>query len=247
MRIQSDTVNFNKLLEELYLSKWESLSDKLISFNEEEPDDKENLATHPLLLKVNPQYEDTNLKIMFFGQETNQWGGELNDGIFSYDADMEFLLSLYEDFFLNQGYEQYGKPFWNFIRRIRSVDSISETGYVWNNVLKIGKCEAGTPQQGLINHTLNYFNVIPDEINILKPDVLLFFTGPRYDKYIEKHIGTYKIYPINGFKPNELCRLEFSFAPTKLALRTYHPGFLQRLGKKRLDDVFNTIIERLTN
>ena len=195
-----------------------------------------NLATHPLLIKTDDEYAKADLKVMFFGQETNEW-----NGVFEEYADLESVLAVYEDFYLKRGYEQYGKPFWNFIRNLKSTQSTKKIGYIWNNVLKIGKSESGTPQQGLINYTIDYFNVIPQEIEILKPNVLLFLSGHTYDDHIRKTIGNFSIVPIEGFSTNELCILKFDNITVDLAIRTYHPGYLQRLGERRMN-ITETIV-----
>jgi len=31
------------------------------------------------------------------------------------------------------------------------------------------------------------FNVLPEEITILKPDVIVFFTGPKYEKRLQEN------------------------------------------------------------
>ncbi len=226
----------NELLKNLYSSKWGKINEMLQSFNEDDPEDLENLATHPLLIKTDDEYAKADLKVMFFGQETNEW-----NGVFEEYADLESVLAVYEDFYLKRGYEQYGKPFWNFIRNLKSTQSTKKIGYIWNNVLKIGKSESGTPQQGLIKYTIDYFNVIPQEIEILKPNVLLFLSGHTYDDHIRKTIGNFSIVPIDGFSTNELCILKFDNITVDLAIRTYHPGYLQRLGERRMN-ITETIV-----
>ena len=226
----------NELLKNLYSSKWGKINEMLQSFNEDDPEDLENLATHPLLIKTDDEYAKADLKVMFFGQETNEW-----NGVFEEYADLESVLAVYEDFYLKRGYEQYGKPFWNFIRNLKSTQSTKKIGYIWNNVLKIGKSESGTPQQGLINYTIDYFNVIPQEIEILKPNVLLFLSGHTYDDHIRKAIGNFSIVPIEGFSTNELCILKFDNITVNLAIRSYHPGYLQRLGERRMN-ITETIV-----
>ena len=226
----------NELLRNLYSSKWGKLSEMLQSFNDDDPEDLENLATHPLLIKTDDEYANADLKVMFFGQETNDW-----NGVFEEDTNVDDVVDVYENFYLKKGYEQYGKPFWNFIRNLKSTQSKRKIGYIWNNVLKIGKSESGTPQQGLIKYTIDYFNVIPQEIEILKPNVLLFLSGHTYDDHIRKTIGNFSIVPIEGFSTNELCILKFDNISVDLAIRTYHPGYLQRLGERRMN-ITETIV-----
>lgn len=83
----------NELLKNLYSSKWGKINEMLQSFNEDDPEDLENLATHPLLIKTDDEYAKADLKVMFFGQETNEW-----NGVFEEYADLESVLAVYEDF-----------------------------------------------------------------------------------------------------------------------------------------------------
>ena len=55
-----------------------------------------DIATNPLLLKYNNSYENAQNKIMLFGQETNFWYKELNEGI--YTGIKSDLLNLYNEF-----------------------------------------------------------------------------------------------------------------------------------------------------
>ena len=231
----------NELLKKLYSSKWEKISYMLQSFNKEKPNDSKNSATHPLLIKTNKEYETSDFKVMFFGQETNYWERETNDGAFEEGIDIETLLNRYDIFYLKRGYEGYGGHFWNFIRKLKNSEIDKKIGYVWNNVLKIGKCGKGYPEQGLINYTFEYFNVISQEIEILKPNVLLFLSSYRYDEFIKRSLGNFSIIPIDGFNKNELCILKFDNLSVDLALRTYHPGYLHRLGKERMNKILNKI------
>lgn len=231
----------NENLKKLYNLKWNKLSEMLQDFNEQDPDDDANMATHPLLLKSDKEFEEAELKVMFFGQETNEW-----NGVFEENIDIDSITTVYDEFYLQKGYEKYGKPFWNFIKSLKNIQSEKKIGYIWNNVLKIGKSDVGTPQQGLINYTIDYFNVIPQEIEILKPNVLLFLSGHTYDEYIKKSVGNFTVVPIEGFTTNELCILKFDDINIDLAIRTYHPGYLQRMGEKR-KKITETIINLITN
>ena len=181
----------NDQLLDLYLSKWGQLRGVLLSFNDieeegNENEDPEDKATHPLLIKVNDNFPFAKSKIMFFGQETNTWYDE-----FTENSSIDRILKGYEEFYLKKGFESYKSPFWYYFKAL--ISRFEDVEFCWNNLLKIGKRSSGIPQCGLINETEKHFKVIMDEINILKPSLLLFFTGPTYDQYIKRFIGEYKI------------------------------------------------------
>ena len=92
----------NNKLENLYSSKYKNLTEELLKINSKFKEDNRNYiqATNPLLIKVDEEYVNADIKIMFFGQETNTWLGKLNDGAFL--GKIEPLLDLYEDFFLEK-------------------------------------------------------------------------------------------------------------------------------------------------
>jgi hypothetical protein len=236
----------NKELKGLYASKWEEISKKLDDWQEECEEDglneTENMATHPMLIKTDEEYENTDLRVMIFGKETNNWYGLFEEGI-----DIDSVISFYDEFYIKNGSVKYGKHFFNFISLIKRKLSDKKIGYIWNNVLKIGKSAVGTPQQGLINYTMECFNIIPNEIAILKPNVLLFLSGPKYDEYIEKVVGKFSVIPVEGFTTNELCIMKFDDLNIDIAIRTYHPQKLCFLGKQRKDEITEIIINLIKN
>lgn len=243
----------NILLENLYKSKWVEISKMLdiwqdLTVKEEDSGDFANMATFPLLIKTDEEYERTELKIMILGKETNGWcKDEINGGVFEDGIGIGSLIDVYDKFYLQNGSPKYGKHFFNYIRLLKRKLPEKKIGYIWNNVLKIGKMNVGTPQNNLIDYTVKYFNVIPHEIEILKPNVLLFLSGPQYDEYIEKTIGKFNVITIEGFTINELCILKFDNIKVDLALRTYHPQKLCFLGKQKKDEITEVIINLIKN
>lgn len=124
----------NNQLQNLYHSKWNELSSELQNILNDEK--KEKKPTNPLLLKINERkYSNADIKIMIFGQETNDWEGDFNN-------DIGHLLQEYDNFFNSQDSFSYGGQFWNgyskFITLLqeRFPNSIIES--VWSNVIKIG-------------------------------------------------------------------------------------------------------------
>ena len=226
----------NGKLVELYNSKWEALSETLVDFNNKirVDDDFKKLVANPLLLQIDENYANAELKIMFFGQETNGWGED-------FTGEIEPEIQRYIRFYLNDGYKQYGGQFWNGVNRMKQIFNINSNktvGYIWNNVVKIGLCSKGYPYESH-KFTLKYFDVLKAEIKILKPDVLIFLSGPGYDIEIENAIGEYLKSEIDGFSLRKLCEFKFKEdLGIKKAFRTYHPNYLWRNG---IDDYFNAI------
>lgn len=86
-------------------------------------------------------------------------------------------------------------------------------------------------------------NLLPKEINITKPDVIIFFSGPNYDDKIQiqfkSEIKFEKVF--NDIPVRELAMLVHPELPTH-TYRTYHPGALQRQKKRHyVDRIINLI------
>ncbi|GAA4301769.1 hypothetical protein GCM10023183_13150 [Nibribacter koreensis] len=144
----------------------------------------------------------------------------------------------YEIFYLNNGIKSYRGPFWNEFKRIRrEVNKTHNSFFIWNNINKIGRIGKGNVQQ--INKLqFKYFNIVKDELKILKPRVLVFLTGDDYDHFIRKNIEDFSECKIDDC----LSELKFSneFAHLK-AYKTFHPNALYHKGKNRI--VINQLIE----
>ena len=117
-----------------------------------------------------------------------------------------------------------------------------KVAYTYNNVVKIGKSSGiGFPGEIVYKSEMDNFNVLKMEIEILKPDLLLFFSGTSYDVRIRQKLGEYIAEPIKSFSENELCRLKFA-NDLPFAVRTFHP---KAMYIKKLDKLhyFNSIID----
>ena len=90
-------------------------------------------------------------------------------------------------------------------------------------------------------------NLIVKEIEILKPDYIIFLTGHGYDRILNDIFGKLETKVVEGFSKNELC--EITIPNVKKSLRTQHPTHLcfgKRYGKKVKDKIFNKIIEEIS-
>lgn len=221
----------NSKLITLYADKYKDLAPVLIKTNNCILDEK-NKATNPLLLRVDQSWENSRLKVMIFGQETNKWGWRQEvDGstnLFEYNLNsIEHLLQLYYDFFFIRN--GIYSPFWQFFNSIKKyLQDRCDASVVWNNINKIGILEAGCSSQ-IYDITKSFFNIVKDEIDILKPDIIIFLTGPRYDDKIKDSLGPFNKKNIEDFNPNQMCSIEFesNYGFSKV-LRTYHPAYLRR-------------------
>lgn len=229
-------MRMNKELFELYSSKWDNLT-KSISLIYQD-DSLLSKPTNPLLIKIDNEedYSSADIRLMIFGQETNGWY-EMEDSI-------EGILKGYDEFF-NTGYcYSYGGQFWNGVSRFISMISDKypdkKIRYVWNDIVKIGKSEGkGLPPDYIYNVERDVFSVIKDEIKIIKPNFLLFFTGPYYDNKIEDNFGKVDFEPILPYNVRQLAKTKIAGIT---AIRTYHPNYLWR---NDINSYFDSIINEI--
>lgn len=225
-----------KELFELYSSKWGDLT-KAISLIYQ----NDNLLikpTNPLLIKIKNEedYSSADIRLMIFGQETNGW--------YEKDNSIEGILKGYDDFFNTDHCYSYGGQFWNGIGRFITMLSKKypdkKIRYIWNDIVKIGKSEGkGLPPDYILNVERSLFPVIRDEIKIIKPNVLIFFTGPNYDNKIEDNFGKVAFEAIQPYNVRQVAKAKVENIP---AIRTYHPNYLWR---KSITNYLDSVIDEI--
>lgn len=222
----------NDLLLRLYMSKWENLCSEMRSINFE--------ATCPLLLKIDneDEFENADIRVMFFGQETNSWYRIFHD-------DLTDIIGYYNQFYNKNECWKYGGQFWNGLNRFRNL---LEKRYpnkkirlVWNNIVKIGRYNCkGFPPEQIYQIERTHFSVIREEIKIIKPNIVLFLTGPYYDRILVNNFDEIQKEPLDGFKERQLSKI--SIENVDYTFRTYHPNFLWR---NKIDNYFEAIIREI--
>ena len=229
----------NKKLQELYSSKGENLN---LAMEEIIKDEKlEQKPTCPLLIYFDNEenFNNSDIRIMVYGQETNSWYNEFHNS-------QKEILNNYNDFYNGGECWSYGGQFWNgvsrFLGTLRNKYPDKKVDLIWNNIVKIGKYEdKGFPPDYIYEVEREYFSVIKDELRIIKPNVVLFLTGPNYDSVIEDNFGKIAYTKLhNGFSERQISKLSIPGIP--FAFRTYHPNYLWR---NDIDSYFESIIDSI--
>lgn len=255
-------------LKALYASKWEELCDALqtVVCNGK----TEVKPAYPFLLSLarweddrptESWYADADLKVMVFGQETNSWAGKNDDfgispsPVFSPDVLMEAVMGIYEDFYASyyhDGTFSYNGPrhgtfhygFNRFVSLLNAAFPDKRIAYVWNNLVKVGKAQsAGFCGSDIYVLEREHFPVIREEVNILKPDLLLFLTG-TYDERIRDNWCDAQFSALSSYALNEVAQVvspEISIP----AYRTNHPS--AHLPKGELEARYQVIVNDFAN
>jgi hypothetical protein len=167
-----------------------------------------------------------------------------------------------------RGNKKYHAPFWRSIYRIGSdllleqpisqdpvrSPRLSEgtfTSIAWTNVFKVsyrrGSPEMGGDPAGKPNHRdplivlQEDFSTLQEEIEILRPKVVLFFTGPAYDPHLEKALPGISFSGSRGLRKVEGLK---GICKEGVALRTNHPS-AERFGNFKAEPVVQYIRECL--
>jgi hypothetical protein len=229
-------------LYELYVSKWDGLCKGMQPILKDEVYDVK--PADPLLLfpgtEGGNEYDSADIRVMIFGQETKGWSD------FGYDnlsTDIEQIMNGYDKFVTDGGTPG---PFWYgirlFIKLLNKRFPEKKTGYIWNNIIKIGKKNGkGSSPDYIYNVEQQYFSVVKKEIEILKPHIILFLTGPNYDDRIKNKLGEVTFEPLSpSYDEREIAKL--TIPHVDYAVRTYHPNYLDPQGKGSIEAYFETII-----
>ncbi len=221
-----------------YKSKWQDLCDALkVKIDEGiEP-------SFPLLIDIGRWEEDgqkedwytkADLKVMLFGSETNQWKGAEDDGepqVFQPDiASVESGMGTYENFYktyYNDGEFNYRSKFHPgisvFTKLLNESNPDKKISYIWNNLYKLGKAKETGKIPASLKHVENtHFEVIREEIRILKPDIIVIFSLNE-EARISEILGNITLEELLPNKLNKATKINNSL-DSLLVYRTEHPA-----------------------
>lgn len=173
------------------------------------------------------EYLNSQIKMLFIGREPNGWMGDLN-------LNVTDCINRYKEF----GLCENGKytTFWQYVYEIKNIlmpKTIGQKNFLWTNVSKFSKADEGTAID-LNDFKFFYenFNVLERELEITKPDVIIFLTDNSWDEKIQFQISE----TINFLKvDNEIDKLELArLTSNPFPYHTYrvaHPITLQTQNK----------------
>lgn len=207
-----------------------------------------NEVSAPLLMQVFDEYERMSKKVLFVGQETHSWEH------MNVHPSLDALLAKYADFKLGKSadygvdnprrYRYLRSPFWNFCRSFfhelnKSRDGILKqtNGFLWTNISKFDY-NYTTPSQELQQQNKAGFELLKQEIAIVKPDVVVFLTGTKYDYWLDQLFSPQKTAVLEDdllqvlYDPNQLL--------PPMTFQTQHP---RTLCMRRM---YRTVLDRMT-
>ena len=145
------------------------------------------------------------------------------------------MWNLYRWYGLGRRYPKLNSAFWRGFRALDAHVNPECDSALWTNLFKVnvnGSVMENCTRAEIAKIQKAQRGLLQYEIAVLKPDVVVFFTGPRYDSAIRAEIDGVAFEPIDSLP--ELCVPLSSLAllrapglPLK-TVRSYHPEYLQR-------------------
>ena len=208
-------INVNLL--DLYSRHWENL---LLNGKSLAPD----FPTNPMLLWLDEDHFSTAAKrIIICGQEPWGWDG--------FGTSIEEGMKSYRRFFVEeQFYPGYGQSaFWKAFRFLKAaickLFPDDQCYFIWQNVSKMGRNDGNTGVTDEIRQLeRKCFPVLREEMALLKPDVVVFLTGPNRDWDITFHFPDATFTPLAGYSTRQMARVRSAALPAT-TLRLYHPNY----------------------
>lgn len=203
----------NDILYRFYLGKWQAIEELL-------SEDKD--ISWPQLVHVPEAYTWAQKRIMIVGQQAKEWCFDLDKNCREDlgEAPIDSLLKTYNYFKL--GREYFKSPYWLAAHSLSELLNPGQPkgAFIWSNILKIDR-HNGLPKRETIDKLLE-LKLLPEEIRVTQPEIVVFFTGPDYDELIKKSFP--------GIEINHLTKLTAQLYHPGLpanSFRTYHPNYLK--------------------
>jgi hypothetical protein len=207
----------NAALERLYCQHW-------ATFERLRSADKD--LSNPYLAWVHPDYEAARVRLVVVGKETNGWATEVQLKSLRPRQAVRALMNEYRDFRLGLDYS--GKrSFWTPVHKLYQQlnPTGGELGLVALNASKMDWDSSIPPSA--VTDVLVSTRILPEEIRILEPHVVVFHTGPAYESLLDKRFPSLK----RG--GDDFRAILTSPDLPSLTFRTYHPRYLNDQSKRK--------------
>ncbi|ADG82309.1 uracil-DNA glycosylase family protein [Thermincola potens] len=216
--MQNDSIlSLNQQIKDVYKECWREIEQLLIH---------EKDISYPQLLSIPESYIHATRKVMIIGQQPFEWGYQNGSRINIGPHFVESLLELYNKFDLGRHYSS--SPFWQASNELFKLlnQGTDERGFLWSNLIKIDR---QNKRPGFrVEEVLQRLALLPKEIRIANPEIVIFFTGPNYDDCINSTFDGIKYEQISDTYPLlALAKLIHSELPVH-SYRLYHPNYLRR-------------------
>lgn len=191
---------------------------------------KDEKISSPLLIKIREEkYKKSDKKVMIVGQETFGWQKEFGS------KPIEDLMAEYDSYLNNNIRGRDKRAFWkafhDFEKKLKTHYKGEQLYFFWDNIVKVGRANSKGMTKGIRDFEREYFSVFSQEVEILKPDIVIFLTGPDRDndiKYNFNNITFDKLGYPSIVKDKRNYKTPSKIVSDKLpkkTIRLYHPNY----------------------
>jgi hypothetical protein len=169
----------------------------------------------PFLMNPNSLYYKQQNKLLIIGQQTKGW---------TYHHDnIEKQINTYDKF--NIGEDYYASPFWNITRKLEKALGNEPLSCAWTNINKFDLDE-DKPTGEYETEISKLDAILVEEINIIQPNICMFFTGPSFDYRLKYLFPRIEFIKLENWNSRQFCKLKHPELPEK-SFRSYHPKYLR--------------------
>lgn len=242
-------MNISEELKKLYLSNSENIKNLL-----KHPDFHTDSHIHEGPFLINPweeKYTKSRYKIMIIGKQTDGWTWEENTDI-KPQVLIENSLQLYKDY--KNASEDTGWMFWRAFYQILSglQENADRLSAIWGNLWKFDQYNYAeekvfSPTPAFRDAIISNLNILQNEIEICKPDAVIFFTSKYFDYDLKRQLNGISFNSFNNdYSIDEFAKCTHPCLPEK-SYRTYHPDYLLHWRPKSNGERYSKIIELITD
>jgi len=217
-------------------------------------------------------WQQADNRILLVGQEPFEWGfnsGEhypwphpdlwTLDEVLAYPHSVEALTSAYKDHTYEIASPYRPTPFTRAFDHFMSQANRHTSGDVVSTnifrcVLRIDdQPDSRSPLDGSEDDRQKILNwqrgCLADEISILNPTAVVFFTGPRYDEILRDEFRDIEFTTVDNRPVRAFARVSHERLPNssiRASYRTYHPGYLVRSRERRawIDEIASMVTDK---
>jgi hypothetical protein len=176
-----------------------------------------------MFLKATPAYFAAKPRVIVVGQETHGW---MTDCKIGYEkVSVQQIMDFYLGVEITTFRQQTRSPYWRAIRKVAGEIGIQDYcyGLMTANLFPCDSDKGQAPE--VLLQTMREWGVLPKEVEILQPEIVIFFCGPVYSYNLGFYFGKELLPPLSSqsrlqpYKPENVSWTGWA---------TYHPNNLLR-------------------
>lgn len=205
-------------------------------------------ASAPLLLSIREEWSVSANRLLIVGQETNGWTSAIKtkprqlktlEHFCKSASGIAEMVHAYDSFDFAQTYSHRNSAFWRAFRHLEENIAEAKSAAMWTNLFRVDV--GGSVVRGCDDEACNHLRrvqagLLKTEVKVLKPTVVIFFSGPTYDQEIAHAFSDSRFEQAFPDRPErEIAVVRSALLPVN-SFRIYHPNYLQRSRRWSLID-----------